>query len=174
MDHTIGKPVENLQSMLRLISQEDTHVLPVIPNGFFGRSTYASVRSFQQAAGLPDTGIVDSATWDAIVELYNQVYRKHTSPTIRPVWDNRLIISPGESSNHIYLLQAMLTALAKTYPEIPVPEFNGILNPATAAGLQIIQTSGGIMPTGALNTETWHLVTALYETISEDRRTAWG
>lgn len=36
-------------------------------DGDFGPATEAGVRMFQQASGLPGTGIVDAATWDALV-----------------------------------------------------------------------------------------------------------
>ena len=63
----LGKPVRSLQTMLRHISEEDTRILPLIPDGVFGGNTYASVRSFQQTYQLPDTGAVDSSTWNSIV-----------------------------------------------------------------------------------------------------------
>ena len=48
-EYYLGRPVRSLQTMLRQIADTDSRVLPVIPDGHYGKSTYASVRSFQEA-----------------------------------------------------------------------------------------------------------------------------
>ncbi len=42
------------------------------PSGTYTENTARTVRSLQRRAGLPETGRVDKATWDAITILYNQ------------------------------------------------------------------------------------------------------
>ena len=47
----------------------------VNPDGIYGAQTRASVRKFQNIFGLPETGIVDYATWYKIQEIYVGVTR---------------------------------------------------------------------------------------------------
>ena len=158
----LGKPVRSLQTMLRHISEEDIRILPLIPDGVFGGNTYASVRSFQQTYQLPDTGTVDSSTWDAIVSVHNQLLPTRFSPGILPVWPSGNCILPGEANDHIFLIQAMLAAISRYFSTQTAPSLTGTLDEATENGLRWVQSAGGLTATGALDTTTWHYLTALY------------
>lgn len=46
------------------------------PTGSYDAETTASVQQFQRAAGLPDTGITDFATWNALTRLHNALHGK--------------------------------------------------------------------------------------------------
>lgn len=159
-----GNPVYSLQTMLRQISDFDPRVLPIVPDGYFGRSTHASVRSFQQAYGLPVTGDVDEATWNAIANTHNRALRERAMPVIEPVWFPGQSIDPGEENIHLFLVQAMLTALSRFYPELQAPAVNGILDSVTERDLKWIQKAAGLPQTGSLNTLTFHALTTLYRT----------
>ena len=39
------------------------------PDGFYGERTPAAVQAFQRSRGLPATGDVDCATWQAMLAL---------------------------------------------------------------------------------------------------------
>lgn len=158
----LGRPVYSLQTMLRQISDADPRVLPVIPDGQYGRNTYASVRSFQQAYGMPPTGIADLPTWDAIVQAHNRVLPELISPVIRPLWISGKSVLPGECNIHIHLVQGALIALAKLYPEITPPQVTGCLDPVTADGLRWVQRLSDLPQNGILNTATWHALNGLY------------
>ena len=68
-----GVLVEQLQYMLSVLSS----FLPQVPDpgmsGIFDNATLDAVRGFQRYAGLPVTGSVGEATWDAIFEQFNSV-----------------------------------------------------------------------------------------------------
>ena len=70
-DPLLGRPVGSLQTMLRLLSQGDSAIAPVAPDGIFGRCTLRSVTDFQRAFSLPVTGTVDDAIWRALVAAYD-------------------------------------------------------------------------------------------------------
>ncbi|MEI3130630.1 MAG: peptidoglycan-binding protein [Oscillospiraceae bacterium] len=55
-DPLLGRPVGSLQTMLRLLSQGDSAIAPVAPDGIFGRCTLRSVTDFQRAFSLPSPG----------------------------------------------------------------------------------------------------------------------
>lgn len=59
-------------------------------SGEFGRSTDTIVRAFQREKGLPETGVVDADTWDALFiapitapEQQPDRARRHTGPPVR-------------------------------------------------------------------------------------------
>lgn len=160
----LGNPVRSLQTMLRQISDADPRVLPLIPDGFYGANTYASVRSFQEAYGLPVTGEADLPTWEAIVEVHNRILPEIMPPTTQPVWFPGQSVQPGDYNIHLYLVQAMLLALSRYYPELEAPQVTGTLDAVTERDLKWIQRAAGLPETGILNTLTWHTLNGLYRT----------
>ena len=66
-------PVYALQNMLRTVSEKNTNILPVIPDGIYGPNTFASVRSFQLHFGLEPTGAANYHTWTAIADEYHKL-----------------------------------------------------------------------------------------------------
>ena len=160
----LGNPVISLQTMLRQISDADPSVLPLIPDGYYGPNTYASVRSFQEAYGLPPTGSVDLPTWRAIVDVYNRILPESLPPVTQPVWFPGQSVQPGDFNIHLYLVQAMLAALSRYYPELEAPEVSGTLDPVTERDLKWVQRAAGLPETGVLNTLTWHALNGLYRT----------
>jgi peptidoglycan hydrolase-like protein with peptidoglycan-binding domain len=161
-DVYLGRPVYSLQTMLRQISMMDNRVLPVVPDGRYGRSTTASVRSFQKARGLPQTGRVDPATWKAISRVFDAAKSEQTAPVTQPLWKPGTAIRPGQCNLHLHLVQGLLAGLSKLYPAIPTPQTTGCLDPSTEAGLRWIQMVSGLPQTGELNTATWHALNGLY------------
>lgn len=65
-----------LQIMLSYISMFIPEIPPVEINGIFGLDTTASVIAFQKLYGLPQTGVVDEATWHAIILVYQELLNK--------------------------------------------------------------------------------------------------
>lgn len=158
----LGRPVYSLQTMLRQLSMTDHRILPVIPDGRYGRSTAASVRSFQQAWGLPQTGRADPATWKAVSAAYTQTVPEQTAPVTKPLWIPGTAIRPGQCNLHLHLVQGLLAGLSRLYPEVPTPQLSGCLDPITETGLRWIQMLAGLPQTGELNTATWHALNGLY------------
>ena len=164
-EYYLGNPVLSLQTMLRRISDSDARILPLIPDGYYGPNTIASVRSFQEAYSLPVTGSVDQQTWDSIVSAYTRVLPEQTAPVTQPLWFPGQSVQPGESNIHLYLVQAMLLALSQYYPDLTPPDqVNGTLDASTEQGLRWIQRAAGLPETGVLNTLTWHALNDLYRT----------
>lgn len=66
-----GEEVRVLQYYLGVVSFFDD-AIPISPeNGYFGPSTTQTVVAFQQKYGLPDTGVVDQATWNKLIDVYD-------------------------------------------------------------------------------------------------------
>lgn len=68
-----GSDVMLLQTWLNRISE----VYPTIPklsaDGVYGQNTAAAVREFQRIAGLEETGVTGSATWESIAREYRTI-----------------------------------------------------------------------------------------------------
>lgn len=148
MKEKLGRPIYNLQTMLRLISQADNRILPVIPDGIYGPNTFASVQSYQKYYGLAATGIVDLNTWNSIVSQYNAVTSNLTP------------------SDGLHLVQAMLLAVSGKYPDIQAPPVTGTSNVQTEAALQRIQKAADLPPSGTPTAETQQALRATYQSLA--------
>lgn len=65
-----GAQVRYLQYMLSIVGQYISSVPVIAVDGIFGTRTRDAVYAFQRFAGLPQTGVVNSRTWDAIYNQY--------------------------------------------------------------------------------------------------------
>ena len=156
----VQQPVRSLQTMLRVIAEDDPSLPIVIPDGIYGPSTMIAVTAFQRREGIPITGIVDEYTWTQIVEAYEPALdRVGKAEPIEILLEPGQIILIGESNPYIFLLQGMLAQLSKDHDNIRYPPFTGILDTDTAASLQGFQVLAGLPTTGTLDRITWrHLV----------------
>lgn len=68
-----GVRVEHLQYMLSVLSAYIPEIPPLAVDGIFGNATRASVIAAQRRFGLPETGIVDAATWDEIYDQFSGI-----------------------------------------------------------------------------------------------------
>ncbi len=66
-----GKVVEQLQTFLRVIAQNNSSVPVINVDGIYGNQTRNAVTAVQKLYGIEQTGIVGPATWNSIVQLYN-------------------------------------------------------------------------------------------------------
>lgn len=156
----IGQPIRSLQTMLRVIAENDPSHVRIIPDGIYGPETVRAVSVFQRKHGLPITGITDQETWEAIVAVYEPALVEQDS-----AWPLDILLNPGqvirrgERSPHLYLVQGMLLVLGEVYRSIPQPSQNGILDTATEDALASFQLLSGLPMTGQLDKHTWkHLV----------------
>ena len=152
----IGQPIRSLQTMLRVIAENDPAHERIIPDGIYGPETVSAVSSFQRIHGLPVTGVADNRTWDAVVSLYELALVQQDE-----AWPLHIILNPtevirrGQRHSHLYLVQAMLLLLSETYSSIGRPEITGILDAATADALETFQSISGLPMTGNLDKHTW-------------------
>ena len=68
-----GDQVRFLQYMLSVLSYYIASIPPVSVDGIFGQATRAAVLAAQRRFGLPETGAVDTATWDSIYDQYSGI-----------------------------------------------------------------------------------------------------
>ena len=70
-----GPKVQQMQQQLDTIAEVYTAIPRVEADGIFGEGTQASVKAFQKIFDLPQTGIVDFATWYKISQIYVGITR---------------------------------------------------------------------------------------------------
>lgn len=68
-----GIKVEHLQYMLSVLSAYIQEIPPLAIDGIFGDATRNAVLAAQRRFGLPQTGIVDAATWDEIYDQFSGI-----------------------------------------------------------------------------------------------------
>lgn len=104
-----GESVSLLQYLLAVLAQFYLSIPDLTVDGIFGQETQATVLALQQDAGLPQTGVVDEATWEVIVDrflgidrmvLTNPQFFPYQSPTSGEVTAQQLYdyltVSPGQ------------------------------------------------------------------------------
>lgn len=156
----IEQPVRSLQTMLRVLAEDDRSLPTVIPDGIYGPSTMTAVSAFQRKYGLPITGITDQLTWDTVVSVYEPaLVRTGKAQPIEILLDAGQILRLGESNPYIYLAQAMLIELSENNPIIAPAEVNGIIDSSTSDAVSQFQNLAGLTETGEIDRITWkHLV----------------
>ena len=70
-----GPKVQQMQEQLLAISEVYTAIPTITPTGYYDEATAEAVRAFQNIFGLPQTGVVDFATWYKISYIYVGITR---------------------------------------------------------------------------------------------------
>ncbi|HIY06420.1 MAG TPA: peptidoglycan-binding protein [Candidatus Evtepia faecigallinarum] len=104
-----GESVSLLQYLLAVLAQFYLSIPDLTVDGIFGQETQAAVLALQQDADLPQTGVVDEATWEVITDrflgidrmvLTNPQFFPYQSPTSGEVTAQQLYdyltVSPGQ------------------------------------------------------------------------------
>lgn len=152
----IGQPIRSLQTMLRVIAEDDPTHMRIVPDGIYGPETVRAVAVFQRNHGLPVTGVTDQGTWEAIVAIYEPaLVRRDAAFPLDIILNPGQVIRKGERHPNLYLAQAMLMVLSQVYGSIGQPSQTGILDDATADALASFQQLSGLPMTGHLDKHTW-------------------
>ena len=152
----VAQPIRSLQTMLRVIAENDPSLPSLIPDGIYAQETIEAVNAFQHSRGIPATGITDQATWEAIVVAYEDaLINVGEVASIEIVWDPGKVYKIGDSSPYLYLAQSMLFVISNQNSSISAPNHSGILDSATAEALAGFQLLAGLEPSGELDRKTW-------------------
>ena len=152
----IGQPVRSLQTMLRVLSEDDRSLPTVVPDGIYGQTTMGAVTEFQRREGLPLTGITDQNTWDAIVLRYEEaLIRVDQAEPIEIIMDPGQVFVSGDQGAYIYLMQTLLIWLSQDHKDIRPPAHTGVFDSETETALIAFQALAGLEQTGQLDKITW-------------------
>lgn len=152
----VEQPVRSLQTMLRVIAEDDSSLPIVVPDGIYGPATMIAVTAFQRREGIPITGIVDEITWARIAQAYEPaLIRVGKAEPIEILLEPGQVILFGERSPYIFLTQGMLAQLSRDHGDILFPGLSGVLDEVTSDSLKGFQSLAGLPQTGTLDRITW-------------------
>lgn len=160
----LAKPVSSLQYMLRQLSRTYQSLPQLVVDGVFGERTLEAVMRFQKEAGLPVTGTVDQATWDAIRNCWLRQQAKDSYSRATRIFPSEGIqVHEGETKEYLIVPQTMFNILAKHFEGIIPCDADGCNGPASAENIRWLQKAAGLPETGCLDTSTWGALSHLYE-----------
>lgn len=147
--------VLQIQTALALLSNEHFDIPSVLPDGIYGPETTESVKVFQRIYGLPVTGAVDYFTWTALLEEGGKIAAQKAPPYLLNAFPSaNLVIKPGDSGGILYILQAVLNALASfDFPPVP---YTGYYDQATQEAIIRFQQRVQLPQTGQVDCFTWN------------------
>ena len=155
----VGQPIRSLQTMLRVIAENDPRHETIVPDGIYGPDTISAVSAFQRLHGLRVTGITDQPTWEAIVNQYKPaLINIDEAQPVEVILNPNQIIRRGERHPVIYLAQGILAVLSEVHQSVAAPGMNGILDAPTSDSLSSFQQLHNLPMTGELDKQTWRLL----------------
>ncbi len=152
----VGQPVRSLQTMLRVLGETDTAQPKVIPDGIFGRNTQKALSYFQSKHGLPATGVADAATWERLAAEYAPAeVEVLAAQPLQIILNPGQVLKGGDRGYNVFLVQAILLALAEVYGSLVSPEMTGILDAQTGESIMSFQFLSDLPQTGQVDKITW-------------------
>lgn len=152
----IQQPIRSLQTMLRVLSEQNEKYSTVVPDGIYGQTTISAVSNFQRIHGLPVTGVTDQDTWEAIVAEYEPALILVTeAQPVEIILNPNEVLRRGDESPYLHVAQALLWVLSEVYGSIGRPGKTGVLDDMTADSLSSFQALSGLPMTGELDKVTW-------------------
>ena len=148
--------IRNIQTYLRHLSFHREEINDVPIDGIWEGETARAVAAFQKKEGLPVTGTVDKATWDALKREYDRSVSENSPPvplSIFPRYPKGFVIKTGDQGYLVDTVQFLIDQLERAYGFSPVK--TGIYDNETAEAVRDFQRRNQIAVTGNVDRETW-------------------
>ena len=168
---SVSNEVRTIQVELNRISDNYPAIPKIMPaDGVYGTSTAEAVRVFQGVFGLPQTGIVNKATWYKIKFIFNAVkgLAELSSEGLRPSEVEQLLpqtLKPGSYGTGVETLQYYLNVISYFNPEIPTVRRSSVFDSETEAQVRAFESFYGLTPDGVVDSRTWNLIQRVYNDI---------
>ena len=145
-------------------------------DGVFGRQTREAVESYQRMLGLPVTGVVDRATWDALLSTYRSVLLVQPEQQWLELFVGlpEVFLVSGMRGEDVRRAQELVNIISRGYPEVPAVTADGIFGDATESAVSVVQTLLGLPATGAVGPLTWEGMARLAADVEASSRSAEG
>lgn len=171
---SVGNEVRQMQLELNRIGTNFPAIPKIVPaNGIYGESTVEAVRVFQGIFSLPQTGIVNKATWYQIKYIFTAVkelseltsegltLEEVTNPIGEPL---RL----GDYGLGVRNVQYYLNVISYFNPEIPMVKASGVFNQALENQVKAFERFYGLNPDGVVDFRTFQIMQNVYNDIIEN------
>ena len=138
-------------------------------DGIYDTQTQDAIKALQALLGLPQTGSVDRASWDAITRLYNEVgetgtdeqyYGGEISGWPRPY--PGAPIKRGATGDTVYYIQDLINAIASANSAVPKVVRDGSFGAETQNAVIAFQNAYSLTPDGIVGPLTWEELNAKY------------
>lgn len=166
-----GNEVRTIQLEMNRISNNYPAINKIVPaNGIYGESTVEAVRTFQGVFGLPQTGIVNKATWYQIKFIFIAVKGLSelsseglTEGEVTNPFEENLQI--GSYGNSVRQVQYFLNVIAYFNPAVPTVPSEGVFNQAVQNQVMAFQRFYGLPANGIVDFRTWQIIQNIYRDI---------
>ncbi len=152
-----GVDVEALQYYLAFLGYFYPELPPIPITGYFGEMTRDAVYTFQNAYGLPVTGVVDANLFFLIEQAYrgavSELPPSYQSAIGEP-YPGRFIIE-GDRGESVRIIQRYLNVVSQSNPSVPQVAVDGIFGPLTKNAVIAFQRSLGFEQNGAVGPAEW-------------------
>ena len=123
------------------------------------------MRAFQQKVGLPVTGRVDLATWEALFAAYTASLEQRREPeriAHFPKIPESYTVEMGETQFLVSIIQNALQELSGVYDQLGEVPQTGAYDEQTASAVREFQNIHGLPQTGAVDRTTWNAIADAY------------
>ncbi|MBR4123567.1 MAG: peptidoglycan-binding protein [Clostridia bacterium] len=164
-DGDSGIAVRTLQYYLSVIAYFNGNLEPVPLSGYFDSGTVDAVERFQRFYGLPETGVVDNATWNVISRIYIETVAalpqgyEGNNAKLYPGY----FLTEGMRNENVRDLQTYISLISKNINEIPDVSVTGFFGEQTENAVSTIQRLYGIPVSGAVGPVTWYTIAREYD-----------
>ena len=154
--------IRSLQTCLLELSRVIPNLPPHPADGVFSETTRDDVLIFQSYAGLPETGVADAATWEALKRAYDEALEKRECEKKGLPFPMTLPLSVGSRGTSVYLLQSVIGELSEYYRSVPAPNVTGRYGTSTSYAVGLLQRRYGLTETGTTDAATWRRMLSDY------------
>ena len=166
---TKSEKVAILQYFLSVIAQFNDNIPFLQITGEFGPETKNAVIAFQQLNNLPQTGVVNATTWDAIYNSFkgiiDTVFLSGKTNTIQAEPFGGVALELGSTGESVKTLQQYLNAISNVYSSInPIP-VTGEFGPETEEAVKQYQRQFSFPETGVVDRNVWNSIANEYKTV---------
>jgi peptidoglycan hydrolase-like protein with peptidoglycan-binding domain len=162
-----GIAVRNVQYYLNYLSQFYSTIPPTSIDGIFGEQTRNAITSAQKTFGLPESGVLDITTFEAIYDAYlgiiDSLVFEFREGEILPYAG--VVLTLGAEAPEVAVLQHYLNFLSETYPEIPAVNVTGYYGSQTRAAVLAFEQLFGLPENGVVEATVWNAIATEYETL---------
>ena len=169
-----AQAVTNLQRYLRRLSFESADGTRPPVDGIFDTATREALSSFQRQMGLPETGVADKNTWDALFTEYLRVTaneRESQGLYLFPKDPPDYAVSIGDTLTLVRIIQLLLLELRATYDIFEDVIESGTYDSRTQAAIRDFQLINGLPPTGNVDQTTWNRIVREYSNLASIEQT---
>lgn len=159
-----GNPVRVVQYYLAFVAAYNNAVSAPSIDGIFGENTAASVREFQSAYGLPQTGVVDEATWNKLNEVYRGILESNPPmfQVNEPIPYPGTPLRVGSSGEDVRVIQERLSYIADFYENVEKVDPTGYFGEQTKNAVNSFLRDMGMPENGFVGPGTWKLIEDTY------------